>query len=229
MSKRCTYMNDDDFCITSTLGFQDWCEVDPAMLYGPDQNKRCFDINELLHYFEIKLSGTKFGNPYPQYPENPWTREPFRLDEIFSFINRISDEKKKEYPFLFHFLLAIQTGILDWKEYDGIEFGNRMDNVIDVLPFEKVEDGSEFDEETDESVRSNDYDSEYERARFTAIENIRQMREREQQQNQSQPFQFGQQHNTPQIKFIQQQNKKKFKYKQKLISFTDLHNNPQQI
>ena len=76
MNARCEY---------TPLDMGDWCEHDVMMYYGPDDRRRCFDLIELLKHFESAVTTTKYGNPFPIYPTNPFDRYHFTLDELRGF------------------------------------------------------------------------------------------------------------------------------------------------
>ena len=59
--------------------------------YGPDAKRRCFDAMELLQHFESSLTSSKYGNPFPQYPTDPFSREPFTLNQLEEFLSFCQD------------------------------------------------------------------------------------------------------------------------------------------
>ncbi len=72
-------------CNYTPIAMDDWCDHEERLIYGPDQRGKCFDAEELLAHFEAKLQATKYGNPYPQYPTDPWTREAISLADLEEF------------------------------------------------------------------------------------------------------------------------------------------------
>ena len=83
---KCMRMNDGDVCKYKPIISDDWCDVDDLYLYGPDSKKRCFDVTELLRHFESNLKTEKYGNPYPQYPHDPFSRDRFTTEELYTFM-----------------------------------------------------------------------------------------------------------------------------------------------
>ncbi len=80
---QCSNMN--KVCRYTPLDMEDWCEHDANLYYGPDEVGKCFDASELLRHFESQMTSTKYGNPYPQYPTDPWTREAISLKLLLAF------------------------------------------------------------------------------------------------------------------------------------------------
>lgn len=82
--QRCSDMNAT--CVYQPLDMEDWCEHDEKYYYGPDLKKRCFDALELLRHFESLLTTAKYGKPFPVYPNDPFSRENFTLDQLEEFL-----------------------------------------------------------------------------------------------------------------------------------------------
>jgi hypothetical protein len=72
-------------CAYTPLDMEDWCEHDDRFYYTIDGADRCFDATELAQHFESQLTMTKYGNPYPQHPTDPWNRVPLSYDELGAF------------------------------------------------------------------------------------------------------------------------------------------------
>ena len=69
-------------CKYSPLVSDSWDEVPVNRYYGPDADGRCFDVSELLESFESSLGAGLNTNPYPQYPNDPFNRTAFTMQQI---------------------------------------------------------------------------------------------------------------------------------------------------
>lgn len=87
--QKCSHMN--EVCVYQPLDMEDWCEHNENYYYGPDTRKRCFDAEELLRHFESLLMATYNTNPYPQYPNDPFSRELFDLNQLEEFLSFCED------------------------------------------------------------------------------------------------------------------------------------------
>ncbi len=88
---KCMHMNQT--CQYTPLDLEDWCEHDENLYYGPDSQNRCWDAEELLKHFESQMLTEKYGNPFPQYPTDPWTRQLIPLVELVMFERFCSEHK----------------------------------------------------------------------------------------------------------------------------------------
>ncbi len=70
-------------CLYKPIDLDDWCNHDENLYYTI--NGKCFDARELLQHFEQSLLVQKNGNPFPQPPSDPWSRQLFSLDELEDF------------------------------------------------------------------------------------------------------------------------------------------------
>lgn len=129
---RCQWMEEDSVCSYKPLVSTNWCEVEKRNLYGPDNKKRCFDARELLTYFEAGLRTKRNENHDPQWPNDPYNREPFDLLEIFDLFNRLTETEAAKFPSLTRFLQVFEYGILDWSTYHGQPFEDKAE-LIDLL------------------------------------------------------------------------------------------------
>ncbi len=88
---KCAHMN--QVCQYTPLDLEDWCEHDEEFYFGPDSQNRCWDAKELLMHFESQMLMEKYENPLPQYPTDPWTRQPIPLRELEAFMRFCTDRR----------------------------------------------------------------------------------------------------------------------------------------
>jgi hypothetical protein len=130
--EKCFPMNEK--CVYTPLDMEDWCEHEEEFYYGPDEDRRCFDLFELLTHFENQLGSEINGNPFPQYPSDPFNRQLFSYEELLDIAMSVS-------------------GTRTMKEEDFPKFVTFM-TFLSKLPFEKLEamDGKPFTKEIRESL-----------------------------------------------------------------------------
>ena len=108
-------------CSTRPLLVTDWCDVPLQNIIK--KNDICFDVEELLHSFESGFNTEVHGYPTPQYPNNPFNRVPYSLQDIRDTLK--AGEKvglDSQFPVLKRFLNKIDDGTLDAILYDGKPF-----------------------------------------------------------------------------------------------------------
>lgn len=132
--QKCTLRNDENVCKYKPLISGDWCEVEENHWYGPDSQNRCFDLEELLREFERQLTEEKYGNPYPQYPHDPFSRIPFALAELKELISMSRDAQisvDSMAPTLVRFVNWAPVSI-DGKPFDAESRDQVIDNVVQM-------------------------------------------------------------------------------------------------
>ncbi len=92
-TERCMRMNQQ--CANPPLDMADWCDHDEREYWetntsspsSSSQRKRCFDLSELLQFFETKLVDKKYTNAFPSYPKDPFTTDRFSIAELREIYN----------------------------------------------------------------------------------------------------------------------------------------------
>lgn len=143
--QKCENLN--KVCTYQPLDMEDWCEHDERYVYGPDFKQRCFDAIELLRHFESNLTATKYSNPYPQYPHDPFSREYFTLSQLSEFIDFCENANinVKSIAPTFARFLAYADNLTDPSRIDGKPFTpDVMDDVINNVIYSRQSGGSPF-------------------------------------------------------------------------------------
>lgn len=136
--ERCNSFNDQNVCRYGPLDMEDWCEHPQERYYGPDEKKRCFDLEELLQHFEAALTTMKNGNLYPNYPHDPFDRSKFSLEELAEIADAAESASVDIDTLAPHFVQFMEwcTSLSeeDLEKVDGNDFSYEiMDKVIDLF------------------------------------------------------------------------------------------------
>lgn len=82
--ERCKNLN--TLCTYGPLVGSDWCDVDEKYVIGPNDNKMCYEIREILTAIEYQLGyENEYEEAEPQIPTDPHTRKPFTIPELAYF------------------------------------------------------------------------------------------------------------------------------------------------
>jgi hypothetical protein len=130
---KCNQMN--NVCVYQPLDMEDWCEHDSDMYYGPDVLARCFDAIELLRHFESNLTMSKYGNPYPQYPNDPFSRQTFTLQELNEILRIANSSTVVDVARVAPIFISFLAWLSEHPEFDSQPFNvkSRMMVIDDVL------------------------------------------------------------------------------------------------
>ncbi len=126
-------MNMETECIYKPIDMEDWCDHDPSFYFSLGKGQ-CFDAKELIQHFESQLLQSKYGNPYPRYPNNPWNREliPVKtLQEILVTCQTAGMNVDEIAPTFVRFMrFAEANPAFDRLELEGKDLETIVDNVI---------------------------------------------------------------------------------------------------
>jgi len=121
-------------CAYKPLLEDDWCGVRPKHFVGPLTDQQCFDLIELLSHLEAQLTTTKYENPYPQVPSDPFNRKPFPKEDLELFWDkaRVLDVRQ-DFPKLARYIAAVQLNDVPPFTPDGSWEGNNLEKVVQIL------------------------------------------------------------------------------------------------
>lgn len=77
----------DNICKSKPITGESWCSV-PVKYFYKNNKEYCFDTRELFQSILTSVYAIKYHRLYPQWPNNPWTREPFSINELIYIIKK---------------------------------------------------------------------------------------------------------------------------------------------
>lgn len=134
----------NESCRYNPLDLDDWCSHPANTYWGLESDRRCFDVTELLNHFEHTcLGATKYDNPFPRYPFDPWTNVHFSIEELEDIADTAANAGYlKSFPNFRQFLQWARSNEISARELTVSERNTFADIMRQVggrkMPFKHV-------------------------------------------------------------------------------------------
>jgi hypothetical protein len=97
----------DNNYLYNLFGIEDsWKNV--PYIYWINVNNMWWDIRTLTQTIATQLNQSELEHPYPIYPENPFNRNKFTVDDLIKIQNHIQDIQKYAPSYKFHINIALE-------------------------------------------------------------------------------------------------------------------------